>query len=324
MLSSFESTHATGNKSRTGRHTTTNKAIVALAMASTIVCIWAASFIFIKLALQEIPPMTLALTRFAIATPILIAITSYQQSSRSAMKLALRKDFWSFSLLGLIGVTFLYVLQFYSLRFISATEGSIIINLHAIFAMLLSAAFLSEPLTPQKTLGVFVTFSGIIVITIKNTAGTIVNLIEPVGVLLMIAAALCWASYSVYGKKVLQRYSNQVTTSCAFLLGTIYLIPFAASEGSIGALASSSSLTWFSVIFLAIPSSVVTYVLWNRLIREFDVTKVLVSLYVIPIPTAILAYIILGETITYSVVLGAALIITGVYLTESSRSNRPA
>ena len=268
--------------------------------------------------------MTLALTRFAIATPILIAITSYQQSSRSAIKLALRRDFWSFSVLGLVGVTFLYVFQFYSLRFISATEGSIIINLHAIFAMLLSSAFLSEPLTQRKTWGVFVAFSGVIAITITNTTGTTVNLIEPVGVLLMIAAALCWASYSVYGKKVLQRYSNQVSTSCAFLLGTIYLIPFAASEESIGALARSSSLTWLSVIFLAIPSSVVTYILWNRLIHELDVTKVLVSLYAIPIPTAILSYFILGETITYSVVLGAGLIIVGVYLTESSTSvNRP-
>ena len=290
-------------------------------MASIIVCIWAASFVFIKLALEDIPPMTLALTRFAIATPILIAITSRQQASRSAMKLALRNDFWSFSILGLIGVTFLYVFQFYSLRFISATEGSIIINLHAIFAMLLSAAFLNEPLTKQKMLGVFVAFSGVVVITIKNTTGAIVSLIEPVGVVLMIAAALCWASYSVYGKKVLQKYSNQVTTSCAFLLGTLYLIPFAASEESLNSIVSSSPITWLSIIFLAIPSSVVAYILWNRLIHELDVTKVLVSLYVIPIPTAILSFIILGETITHSVILGAALIIVGVYLTESSRSN---
>ena len=131
-----------------------------------------------------------------------------------------------------------------------------------------------------------------------------------------------WASYSVYGKRVLEGYSNQVATSCAFLLGTLYLIPFAGSEGRMGALATASSLTWFSIVFLAIPSSVVAYLFWNRLIREIDVTKVLVSLYVIPIPTAILSYIILGETITYSIVLGAVLVIVGVYLTESSRANR--
>jgi drug/metabolite transporter (DMT)-like permease len=140
--------------------------------------------------------------------------------------------------------------------------------------------------------------------------------------LLMVAAAFCWAGYSIYGKKVLQTYTNQVATSCAFLLGTLYLIPFAVSEGRIEALANSSWLTWVSVVFLAIPSSVLAYILWNRLIREIDVTKVLVSMYVIPIPTVILSYIILGEAITYSLVFGAALVIVGVYLTESSRSNR--
>ena len=266
--------------------------------------------------------MTLAFARFAIATPMLIAIASYAQSSREEMRLALRKEFWRFSILGLSGVTLLYVFQFYSLKFISATEGSIIINLHAIFAMLLSAVFLNEVLTLRKMCGVFVAFSGVIVITVKNATLTSLNLIELVGVLLMVGAALCWAAYSVSGKKVLQRYTNQVATSCAFLLGTLYLIPFAGSEGRMDALANSSWLTWVSVVFLAIPSSVVAYILWNHLIRQIDVTKVLVSLYVIPIPTAILSYIILGETITYSLVLGAALVIVGVYLTESSRSNR--
>jgi len=58
------------------------------------------------------------------------------------------------------------------------------------------------------------------------------------------------------------------------------------------------------------------------MIRVTDVTKVLVSLYAIPIPTAILSYVFLGETITYPLILGAALIIAGVYLTESSRSSR--
>jgi len=237
------------------------------------------------------------------------------------MKTALQADFWSFSTLGLLGVTLLYVFQFYSLKYISATEGSVIINFHAIFAMLISALLLKERLNKPKVAGVFVAFFGVVVITIRNTIGNIMNFAEPVGVLLMMAAALCWASYSVYGKKILQKYSTQVTTSCVFLLGTIYLIPFAVSEGQLSSIASSSSITWLSVIFLAIPSSVVSYILWNKLIQEIDVTKVLVSLYLIPIPTAILSYIILGETITYSVIAGAGLIIAGVYLTESSRRN---
>lgn len=293
-------------------------------MVTTIVCIWAASFIFIRLALEEIPPVTLALARFAIAAPMLIALTSYARSSREAMRVALRRDFVQFSALALTGVTFLYVFQFYSLRFISATEGSIVINLHAVFAMLLSAAFLNEPVTRRKTVGVFVSFLGVIVITTRSASTASLNLLELVGVLLMVVAAFCWAAYSVLGKKVLQRYSTAVATSCAFLLGTLYLIPFALTEGRTDALLNSSCLAWLSVVYLAIPSSVIAYILWNRTIRETDVTKVAVSLYTIPIPTAILSYLFLGEMITYSLVLGGTLVIIGVYLTESSRSSHYA
>ena len=286
---------------------------------STIVCIWAASFIFIRLALEEIPPVTLALARFAVAAPMLIALTSYTRSSREAMRFALRRDFVQFSALALTGVTLLYVFQFYSLQLISATEGSIVINVHAVFAMLLSAAFLNEALTWRKTVGVFVSLVGVVVITIRSASTVSLNFAELVGVLLMALAGFCWAAYSVLGKKVLQRYSTGVATSCAFLLGTLYLIPFALAEGHTDALLSSSWVAWLSVVYLAIPSSVITYILWNRTIRETDVTKVAVSLYTIPIPTAIFSYLFLGEIITYSLVLGGVLVILGVYLTESSR-----
>ena len=233
------------------------------------------------------------------------------------MKRALTNEFWVFSFLGLSGVTLLYVFQFYSLSFISATAGSVLINLHAVFAMLLSAVFLHEQVTAREMSGVALAFSGLIVITIGDAVGTSQNLIEPVGVLLMVAAGLCWAVYSVFGKKALQRYSNQVATACAFLLGAVFLIPFAISEGRLNTLLDSSWLTWFSVLFLAIPCSVVAYILWNHMIQVTDVTKMLVSLYFIPIPTAVLSYVFLGERITYPLVLGAALIIVGVYLTES-------
>jgi drug/metabolite transporter (DMT)-like permease len=184
--------------------------------------------------------------------------------------------------------------------------------------MLLSAMFLHEPLTSRKATGVFLAFSGLVVITIASTATTSLDSIEPVGALMMAGAALCWAAYSVFGKKALQRYSNEVVTACAFLLGTMFLIPFAVGEGGLNTLLDSSWLAWFSVVFLAIPCSIVAYILWNHMIRVTDVTKVLVSLYFIPIPTAILSYVLLGETITFPLILGAALIIAGVYLTESS------
>ena len=216
---------------RTGRYTSTSRNLVSFALVSSIVFIWAASFIFIRIALEELPPVMLALARFAIAAPILIVPTAYARSSRKAMRIGLSRDFVQFSILALTGVTLLYVFQFYALQRMSATEGSILINLHAVFAMLLSALFLSEPLTRRKTFGVLLAFAGVILITLGGASTASLNLFEPVGVLLMVAAAFCWAAYSILGKKILQGYSSTVATSCVFLLGTLYLIPFALVEG---------------------------------------------------------------------------------------------
>ena len=307
-----------------GTNTSTNRNLVSFALVSSIVFIWSASFIFIRIALEEIPPVTLALTRFAIAAPILIIPTIYARSSRKAMRIGLSRDFVQFSALALTGVTLLYVFQFYALQLMSATEGSILINLHAIFAMLLSAMFLKESLTRRKMVGVFLAFAGVIVITMGGASTASLNSFEPVGVLLMVAAAFCWAVYSILGKKVLQGYSSAVATSCVFLLGTLYLIPFALVEGRTHLILNSSWLTWLSIVYLAIPSSVIAYTLWNRAIREIDITKVLVAMYAIPIPTAILSYLFLGEKMTYFLLLGGTLVIIGVYLTESSKSTHEA
>ena len=287
---------------------------------AAIILLWAGTFIFIRLALKEISPVTLAMARFSLATPILLVFSLFTREARRSFRAALRKDFVLFSALGLTGVTLLYIFEFFSLRLISATAGSILINFHVIFAMLLSAGFLGERLTKTKLAGVFLAFAGVLIITTGSESMMYLSFVEPLGVLLMVAAAFCWAAYSVLSKKALVHYSVTVSTCAAFLLGTLYMIPFALADNGTKALLDSTWLTWGSVFYLAIPASVITYILWNRVLREVEITKVMVSLYAIPIPTAILSYLFLGEKVTQSLILGGVVVMLGVYLTQTSKS----
>ena len=285
-----------------------------------VILTWAGSFIFIRLALNEVPPVALALARFAVATPVMVGFSLYQTRGGRVLTSALREDPLLFVVLGLTGVTFLYVTQFYSLALIPPTAGSIIINLHVVFAMLLSAALLSERLSGRKVAGVVIAFAGVALTAAGSTSAMSLSLLGAVGALLMVSAAFCWASYAVIGRRALEKYSTTTVTCASFLVGTVFLVPFALAAGGVGSLFKASWLTWCSITYLAIPSSVISYVLWNHVIREMDVTKVMVSLYVIPIPTAIMSYIFLGETVTYSLILGGLIITFGVFLTESSGS----
>ena len=295
----------------------TQPRLISFVFLTIIIVIWAGSFIFIRLALREISPVTLALARFSLATPILLAFSLFNRHARQTFTAAFRRDLLLFSALGLSGVTLLYVFQFLSLELISATTGSILINFNVIFGMLLSASFANELLTRRKLLGVFLAFAGVVVVTTGGVSTTPFSHVELLGSVLMLVAAFCWAAYSVLSKKALERYSATVSTCLAFLLGTLYLIPFALAEGEMEALFHSTWVVWCSVFYLAIPSSVVAYVLWNRMIREVDITRVMVSLYAIPIPTAILSFLFLGEAITNALILGGVVVMLGVYLTQT-------
>jgi drug/metabolite transporter (DMT)-like permease len=137
--------------------------------------IWAGSFIAIKIALSQMDPYNLAFYRFLIATPILIVIF------KPRLILNLR-EIAKFTILGLSGVTFMYVIQFSALELTTATKASILINTSAIFTALLSYLFLKEIINIKKLLGVLIAFLGVFLVVSNGE----VNFKPNLGDLLMI------------------------------------------------------------------------------------------------------------------------------------------
>jgi len=289
----------------------------SITMLLSVVLIWAGSFIFIKIGLREIPPITLALLRFAVAFPIL-AIISLTDKKKKKVKIAWRKNFYSFTALALTGSTLLYIFQFYSLKFLTAAAGAIIINTTVIFMALLSVAFLKESLNKKMFLGILLAFSGVFMVMSGGSLGFFrFEPLEFIGGILMILSAFCWAVYSVLSKKVLQVYSPLTTNAIVFGLGTLYLVPLSLTESPLEALLHASWLSWLSVLYLAILSSALAYVLWSKALARLDMAKVGVFLYGIPALTMILSSTFLGEAITPIEISGLTLVISGVYLTET-------
>jgi len=289
----------------------------SIVMLLSVVLIWAGSFIFIKVGLREIPPITLALIRFAVAFPVLVIVSLFSKNGKK-VNIAWRKDFYSFTVLALTGVTLLYIFQFYSLQFTTAAAGAIIINTTVIFMALLSAAFLREALNKKKVSGILLAFLGVFIVMSEGSHGVFgFEPLELVGGMLMIISAFCWAIYTVLSKKVLRVYSPLTTNAIVFGLGTLYLIPLSLIESPLEFLSRASWHAWSSVLYLGILSSAVAYVLWSKALTRLETAKVGVFLYGIPVLTMIFSYFFLGEAITYTGILGLALVISGVYLTET-------
>jgi len=279
---------------------------------------WAASFIFIKVGLAEIPPITLAFIRFTVAFPVMVLITLLTGSNRGE-KFRFKEDFVSFSILALTGVTLLYMFQFYSLRYTTASTGSILINTTVIFMAILSAAFLKEKLNASKIAGILVAFFGLFII-VSNLRLDIFNLNpqELLGDGLMIASAIIWAIYSIYSKKILQSHSPIIATTIVFGLGALYLAPFTLVEFPSLTVMRVTWLGCISILYLALVCSSFAYVAWNRALSKVETVKAGMFLYLIPIITTILSHFFLGEEIGIATVVGGAFILIGVYLTETT------
>ncbi len=265
--------------------------------------IWAGSFIAIKVALNYIDPYNLAFYRFLIATPIMLAI--FKPSFRISLR-----DLLKITILALSGVTLLYTIQFYALEITTATKASILINTCVIFTAILSYIFLKESMNFRKIVGIFIAFLGVFFV-VSNCQINSINL----GDVLMIIDGFLWAIYTVLGKVMLDRFRAEHLTTYAFFFGTIFLFPFALYKGLANPLTFELSLI-LSILYLSIPCSVFAYLIWYRALNFLKATNVAFFTYLIPLFTAILAYLFIAEEVTIFTAIGGTLIILGMYFVE--------
>jgi len=276
--------------------------------------VWAGSFIVVKIATNEIDPIQLGFLRFFVATPIMVLLLLVSKKNLSIPK----KEFPWLVVLGLTGVTLLYLFQFLGIAYTNASTSAILINTNVIFIALLSGAFLHENLTRKRIIGILLSFLGVIVIMVSRISWdefTFTNLFF-IGCLLMLLSAFCWALYSLVGKRLLRHYDGLVITTYAFLLGSVLYLPFVAT-GLLPVLQQTSLNGWLAVFYLALVCSVFGYLGWYYALNHTDASKAAVFLNFIPFFTIIMSFF-LGEPLTVFFLLGAAFIIYGVYLTQTT------
>ncbi len=272
--------------------------------------IWAGSFIFIKIGLEEIGPYNLAFYRFILASPILLILAKI----REGLKRLNLRDFPKIVILSLTGVTLLYATQFTALMYTTATNASILINTSVIFIALISF-IAGEKFTKLRVLGIVMSFIGVMMIISKGHPLEFFTTKTIFGDLLMILNGFLWSIYTITGKNLLEKYGPMTLTSYAFVLGSILLYPFAAYEGLKNPFEFSTILLT-SIAYLAILCSVFAYVVWYDALQKMDAARVAVFIYLIPLFTAIMAYFALNEKIDVYTAFGGIITMIGIYLTE--------
>lgn len=287
-----------------------NKVSFGHLCALVTIIIWGTTFISTKILLSSFQPVEILFLRFL--TGWLTLLVVYPGKLRDTN---IHQELM-FAAAGLSGICLYYLLENIALTYTSASNVGVIISTAPFFTALLSKLiFKQEHLETGFYIGFLLSMTGIALISF-NGAGLKLN---PAGDLLALAAAMIWACYSVVMKIISQYgYPTIPVTRRIFLYGLIFMMPAVLlSDFSLdpGQLLTAGNL--LNLLYLGIGASALCFVSWNYAVMILGAIRTSIYIYLVPVITVVTSVFILHEPVTFLSVLGIALTLSGLLLSES-------
>jgi len=278
---------------------------------------WGGTFIAGRILAQEVQPWSGSFLRFLVASVCMIPLVWHFEGRLQPLR---KKQVLLVFLSGMTGV-FLYNVFFLTgLQTILASRASVIVASNPVFISLFAALlFRGERLTPVKIIGIALSVSGAVYVISRGNPMDILQGALGRGEILIFGCVLSWVSYSLIGKVVMKDVLPVSAVTYACLFGASALLPPALFEGMAGDLGRYSMPAWLSIVYLGFFGTCLGFVWYYEGIRQIGPSKSAVFINFVPISAVIMAFFLLGETIDASLLIGAALVLSGIYLT-----NRPS
>jgi len=274
---------------------------------------WGGTFIAGRQVAQDLGPFSIAFLRFAMASVLLLSLTRIREGGLPRVSLG---QLLLVTLLGLTGVFAYNALFFKGLSLIEAGRAALIVATCPAFIAIASALFLRERLALIQAIGIPLSILGAAVVIAKGDLRQIVAGGVGLGELCILGCVLNWAAYSLLGKVALRRLSPLASVSYSSLAGAIALVSPALYEGLTKTVRHASLLDWTSIAYLAVCGTVLGFVWFYEGVKLIGATRAALFINFVPISAVILAFFLLQESITWSLAVGAVLVLSGVYLTN--------
>jgi drug/metabolite transporter (DMT)-like permease len=267
--------------------------------------IWSSSFMWIKIAVQEIGPFTLVAFRVLFGLLFSVAVLFIQRVPwpRSF------KDWFPLLLLGLTNVAIPFLLISWGEKSIDSAVAAILDATVPLFTILIAHFLLQDDkITLPKVLGLLTGFAGVVVLMSKDIGASTSSLLGQIAV---IVASMFYAGSSVFVRKttedtpgILRSAGPLVSASAIMWLGAaLFESPIKVPQ---------LGITWVALLFLGILGSGLAFVMAYYLIHEIGPTRTTMVTYLFPLGGVILGVTFLQEQLTWHVVTGAILIVASL------------
>lgn len=270
---------------------------------TALAAIWGGSFIFMRVLAPVLGPVLTATARVAIGGVALVAwfrLTGFDADVRAQWR--------HYVVIGVVNSAIPFFLFSFAALHLPASYSAILNSATPLFAALLSAMFLSERLTPAKIAGLVAGTAGVALV---SKAGPLVlDATAGVAIAACLGAAFCYAASSIYMKRYAADAKPMAIagwSQIAAAVALLPLVPFAPIRGEITPPIVANALG------LALLCSSIAYLLYYRLIADVGPTRALTVAFLIPLFGMAWGAVLLGETITWPMVAGCALIVGGTF-----------
>ncbi|HDG6063333.1 TPA: DMT family transporter [Staphylococcus aureus] len=270
------------------------------------IILWGSAFPIIKIALNDFSAESLSAFRLILATIILLPFVIIKKLPTPELR-----DIPVIFILGFCGFVIYHTALNFGETLISAGISGILVSTTPIFSSALAYIFLKEHFSKWNWLSSLVAFIGISIISISKDDYTTINVL---GVFIILLASFGESLYFTFQKKYIEKYGFIAFTLYTIMASSPFMLIFIPEI--INDIHGATFTSIVSVLYLAIFPTIIPYVLLAYIVKSVGVSDATMSLYLTPIVSLLLSYLLLDELPTALAIIGGLITLLGVSLSN--------
>ena len=274
---------------------------------------------FGKPLLEALPPFGINLVRWVLACLVLVPLTL---ALEGRFPRPARHQWPTLVAMALTGVVLFNALVYLSLLYTTSTNAALINGTTPILTMVLAAAIGLDRLTGRRLAGALVSLVGVGWIVSRGSLGALIDLSFNRGDLIMLVAALTWAIYTILLNRMRGALSPLATLTIVSVLAVPPLGVIGGYELMSSPMGAITPTVVVGLVYISVLASVAAFMAWSVGIKGIGAARGSIFLNLIPVFTAVIAVLTLGERIGLVQLIGGSLVIGGVTL-ASLRGRKP-
>jgi drug/metabolite transporter (DMT)-like permease len=269
--------------------------------------IWGSSFLWIKIAVDEIPPATLVAYRMSLGA---LGLLAFLAAGRQ-LTVPRGRQLLPLAILGAINTSVPIFLISWAEQFVDSGTAAVLNSLVPIFSLIIAGILLrTEPVTWLRTLGLLIGFGGAALLASRELAlrGDLAGLI---GSLAVVVAAICYAAGASFAKYRIRDTPRYAVAAWSLVFAALYMWALAlVADG--GLIVPTQADTILAVVWLGVLGSFIAYLCYFFLLEQLGATLTTMVTYVFPVVGVTLGVVALGELLDWRLLLGTILVTLGI------------